>query len=417
MKRFPSSARSPSINRRSFLGMAAASGMLGLTTMPAALARDAASDGALRKQKGRARIRDVRAYAVPNLILAQVITEDGVSGWGECGHDGDHLVTGVVDAYLKKELVGRDVFDTEPLWSAMFHEIDEIGPGGLASQALAGVDCALWDLRGKLLEVPVYQLIGGKYRDRYPVYGSFSRSKGGGYRTPDECAAYAAGLMEEGFRAIKLRLGIREENQDPMDDPALPCTRAVRKVIGDEVPLYVDANNGYSPMRAIMIGRALHEEFNVEVFEEPVAAQNYHSLAKVCEAVPMFVACGEHEYTKWMFRDLILQGKCHILNPDVSKLAGITEGKKVAALAEAFDLPMSVHNARPTLLNAAHSHYILSCQTAHRYQEHPGNVRHAKLWKYFENRMEVIDGYAAPLDEPGLGLVVNEKALLADRIG
>ncbi len=113
-----------------------------------------------------------------------------------------------------------------------------------------------------------------------------------------------------------------------------------------------------------MVGRLLHEELGVEVLEEPVAAQNYYSLAQVTSTVPMMVACGEHEYTKWMFRELITQGKCHILNPDVSKLAGITEGKKVAALAEAFDLPISVHNARPTLLNAAHSHYIVSCQGA-----------------------------------------------------
>ncbi len=400
-------------SRRKFLSAAACAGIAGWSTLEAT----ESTNPKLKAQIGRAKIKNVEAFAVPRLILAKVTTEDGDVGWGECGHNGDGLVVAVVQDYLEKLLIGRDVFDTEPTWSAMFHEIDEIGPGGLASQALAGVDCALWDLRGKLLGVPVYTLIGGRYRERYPVYGSFSRSKGRGlYRTPDECAEYATELVEQGFRAIKLRLGIREENQDPIDDPAIPCTRAVRKAIGDDLPLYVDANNGYSPRRAVMIGRALHEEFNVEVFEEPVAAQNYHSLAKVTDAVPMMVACGEHEYTKWMFRDLILQGKCHILNPDVSKLAGITEGKKVAALAEAFDLPISVHNARPTLLNASHSHFIVSCQTAHRYQEHPGNVRLSELWKYFHNKMEVIDGYAAPLDAPGLGLEVNEAAVRQDRI-
>ncbi len=308
-----------------------------------------------------------------------------------------------------------DVFDAEPAWSRCLHEIDEIGPGGLGSQALAGVDCALWDLRGKLLGVPVYKLIGGKFRSEIPLYGSFSRSKGGGqYRTPKECADYAEELVGEGFKAIKLRLGIREENQDPADDPCIPCTRAVREAIGDGIPLYVDANNGYSPARAILNGRRMAEEFNVTVFEEPVAAYHYDSLAQVSDALDMFIAGGEHEYTKWMFRDLILKGKANLLNPDVSKLAGITEGKKVAALAETFDLPISVHNARPTLLCAAHFHYVVSCRTAHRPQEHPGNRRHSELWKYFHNKITVKDGMGYIWDGPGLGLEVNEKAIQQD---
>ncbi len=126
------------------------------------------------------------------------------------------------------------------------------------------------------------------------------------------------------------------------------------------------------------------------------------------------IAGGEHEYTKWMFRDLILQGKADLLNPDVSKLAGIFEAKKVAVLAETFDLPISVHNARPTLLTAAHFHYIVNCRTAHRPQEHPGNKRHSQLWKYFEDNITVNDGYGTISDEPGLGLVVNEEAVKRD---
>ncbi len=399
-------------DRRSFLGTAARASLLGIAGTAALRSEETKTNKLLAANSGQSRIREARAYAVDRAIYAQVVDENGVSGWGECGHSGGSLVARVVNDKLKKLVVGQDVFAAEPVWSRMFHEVDELGPGGLASQAIAGVDCALWDLRGKLLDLPVYKLIGGKYRDRFPLYGSFSRSKGGGeYRTPEECAAYAAELVGEGFRAIKLRLGIREENQDPADDPALPCARAVRQAIGDDVELYVDANNGYSPMRAIMIGRQLMEECNVTVFEEPVAALNYHSLSRVCEALPMFIACGEHEYTKGDFRDLILQGRCHILNPDVSKVAGLTEAKKVAALAEAFDLPISVHNARPTLLTAAHFHYVASCQGAHRPQEHPGSRRLSELWKYFENKIKVEDGYGYVPEAPGLGLVVNEKAI------
>ncbi len=408
----------PASSRRQFITRASSLGLLGLAGANTAIAEERAADPILKANTGQSKIREVRAWAVPRAIYAQVIDDAGNVGWGECGHSGSDHVAQVVNKILPELIIGEDVFNAEPVWSRMFHEIDELGPGGLASQALAGVDCALWDLRGKLLGLPVYKLIGGKYREKIPLYGTFSRSLGRGrYMTPQQCADYAAELVEEGFKAIKLRLGIREENQDPADDPAIPCTRAVREAIGDDIELYVDANNGYSPMRAIMNARRMYEEFNVTVFEEPVAANNYHSLAKVSESSPIFIAGGEHEYTKGQMRDLIIQGKCHILNPDVSKLAGITEGKKVAALAEAFDLPISVHNARPTLLTAAHFHYVASCQSAHRPQEHPRRNRLEQLWKYFHNRIKVKDGYGYLPEDPGLGLHVNQSAILEDALG
>lgn len=366
----------------------------------------------LNKHKNQIKIAKVEAFAVRRAIYARVTADEGTTGWGECGHSGGRLVAEVVNRELDDLIIGMDVFDTEPAWARMFYEIDELGPGGLASQALAGVDCALWDLRGKLLGLPVWKLLGGKFRDTIPLYGSFSRSKGGGaYRTPVECARYAAELQAEGFRALKIRLAIREENQDPMNDPAIPVMQEVRSAVGDEMELYVDANNGYSPSRAITIGKELEERYNVSLFEEPVAAYQYPSLAKVAEALDMPVSGGEHEYTRWAFRDLILHGKVDVLNPDLSKLGGLTEGKKVSTLAEVFDLPISVHNARPTLLTAAHLHYIASSQMAHRYQEHPGKERLKELWQYFENRIEVVDGNITVPDAPGLGLVVNEKAV------
>jgi len=368
-------------------------------------------------QQHQALITRVEAFAVPRAIFAKVTDDSGNTGWGECGHDGGTMVAAVVNNVISELIAGMDVFDTEPIWNRMYFEIDEIGPGGLASQALAGVDCALWDLRGKLLGLPVWKLLGGKFTDRIPLYGSFSRSKGGGaYHTPDECAGYAAALVEEGFQTIKVRLGIREENQDPSPDPAVPAIRAVREAVGDDVTLYVDANNGYSAARAIQVGRRLAGEFGVTVFEEPVAAHHYASLARVADALDIEVSAGEHEYTKWQFRDLILNGRADVLNPDVSKLMGLTDAKKVAALAEVFDRPIAVHNARPTLLTAAHLHFVASCMNARRPQEHPGSRRLQHLWDYFENNLDVKDGYAAVPDGQGLGLEVNEPVVRRDAL-
>jgi L-alanine-DL-glutamate epimerase-like enolase superfamily enzyme len=177
----------------------------------------------LGQQHGQAKIADVHAYAVKRAIYVKVVADDGTAGWGESGHSGGLLCAALVNQELAPLIKGADVFDADPLWSRMYFEVDELGPSGLAAQAIAGVDCALWDLRGKLLQLPVWKLLGGSYRQTIPLYGSFSRSKSDTeYLTPAECARHAATLVAEGFRAIKVRLEIREEHADPTPDPAIP---------------------------------------------------------------------------------------------------------------------------------------------------------------------------------------------------
>ncbi|MFO6431312.1 mandelate racemase/muconate lactonizing enzyme family protein [Erythrobacter sp. W302b] len=369
----------------------------------------------LAANTGRARIAKVEAFAVPRAVFVKLTADDGTTGWGEAGHSGGKLVAEVIRRELAAIYEGADVFDGDGLWARAYYEIDELGPGGLASQALAGVDCALWDLRGKLLGLPVWALLGGKERGSFPVYGSFSRDLGQGkYMTPDEAARRAAEMLGEGFTAIKVRMAIREENADPADDPTLPTARAVRKAIGDAVPLYVDANNGYRAARAIEVGRALHQELGVAVFEEPCAMHHYASMAQVSGALDMAIAAGEHEYTPFAFRDLIDHGRPDLLNPDVSKLSGLTAARHVASLAWLRDLPISVHNARPTLLSAAHAHFVAWAPTASRPQEHPGAVRLKELWRYFRAPMLPKDGIFTVPDTPGLGLEPDEPAIRAD---
>jgi galactonate dehydratase len=362
----------------------------------------------------QARVREVNVYPLRRLSLVQVVADDGTQGWGEAGHSGGELVLHVVRDQIADLVVGQDVFDADPVWHRVFFEIDELGPGGLASQALAGVDCALWDLRGKLLGVPVYQLLGGAFRREIPLYGSFSRSLGGSRRmTPAQAAEKAAELVDEGFKALKVRMAIREEGVDPDPDPSWAVLDAVRAAIGDAFPLYVDANNGYTPGVAIRAARRLREDYGAEVFEEPLSPYHYKELGRVNDATEILIAGGEHEYTKWAFRDLILDGKADILNPDLSKLAGITEGMKVAALSEVFERPISVHNARPTLLTAAHAHFVAAVRMAYRTQEHPGNRRLSHLWDYFQNRLAHENGILRVPETPGLGLTPDLAAIRA----
>lgn len=389
-------------SRRTLL--AGAAGLGGLFALPAPLLA----------QQGRARIAAIEAFAVPRAVFVKVTADDGTVGWGEAGHSGGAMVARLINRDMRETIVGDDVFAGEASWARLFFAFDELGPGGLVSQAIAGIDCALWDLRGRLLRQPVWALLGGKYRDSYPVYGSFSIDTGnGGRMAPDQAGRMAAELVGEGFGAVKVRLAIREENADPDADPAIPVVRAIRQAIGNDVPLYVDANNGYRPARAIEVGRRLAGEFGVSVFEEPVAAFHYASMAEVGAALDMAIAAGEHEYTPFAFRDLIQQGRPDVLNPDVSKLMGLTAGLHVAVLAEAFDKPISVHNARPTLLTAAHAHYVARARTATRLQEHPGRRRLAELWTYFDNRIVAENGRITVPATPGLGLEVREAAIRA----
>jgi len=365
-----------------------------------------------RAHPGNMKITELQAYAVKRAIFVKVAAEDGTTGWGEAGHSGGLLVAQLVNREIAPLLKGWNIFDGDPAWSRMYFQVDELGPSGLAAQAIAGVDCALWDLRGKLLGLPVWKLLGGSYRRQIPLYGSFSRAKGENeYMTSTECARQAASLVEEGFRAIKVRLGIREENVDPSPDPAIPVVREIRSAVGDAIALFVDANNGYTPSQAIRVGKALSETYGVSLFEEPVAAYQYPSLAKVADALDIPVAAGEHEYSKWQFRDLILEGNVDVLNPDVSKLAGLTEAMKVSALADTFDLPISVHNARPTLLTAAHLHFVCASRMAKGYHEHPGSKRLAELWQFFENPLDVKNGVATVPEAPGLGLIPRESEI------
>ncbi|GAA0483594.1 galactonate dehydratase [Parasphingorhabdus litoris] len=391
-------------DRRQILGAgatAAAIGMMGAAGPAWAVANT-----------GRARIAEVDAYIVHKGVFVKVTADDGTTGWGEAGHNGRPLVKTMVDTVLDRLCKGKDVFDINGVWSAMYYEADELGPGGIASQAIAGIDCALWDLRGKLLNQPVWALLGGKLRDEFPLYGSFSRNAGSGkYHSPKKCAEIAASLVDEGFNALKVRLSIREENADPDPDPARSVISEVRRAVGDNIDLYVDANNGYRAARAIQIGKMLSEEFGVSVFEEPVAAYHYASMWQVSDALDMHVSAGEHEYSKWMFRDLIERGKPDLINPDASKASGLTEMMKIATMAEVRDLPISVHNARPTLLNSAHAHFIAAAPTATRPQEHPGLRRLNKQWEYFENHLKPVNGRMNVPDEPGLGLVVDEKRI------
>ncbi|MGQ9524307.1 MAG: mandelate racemase/muconate lactonizing enzyme family protein [Armatimonadota bacterium] len=355
------------------------------------------------------KITDVLTTILPTgSVFVRVRTDAGITGIGECSPMGPSVIAAVVHDVLRPKLIGADPFDTEPLWDRMMLEPYKLGPHGALPEAVAGVDIALWDIKGKATGMPVCKLLGGMYRDRVRVYYSWGWD---GRASPLEVARLMAAKVHEGYTAVKVRMGWSPLHTDSCDDPGLAMVRELRSALGEEVDILYDANNGYTPHRAIRMGREL-EGLNVFHFEEPVAQYDYHGLAQVADALDMPVAAGEHEYTRWHFRDLITQGRVDILQPDVVKCGGLTEAKRIAALCQAFNKPITVHNTQPTIGTAASLHFAASTANCVYPQEYTG--RRPELARLFRSEIEFRDGCLMVPTAPGIGLEVDEAALDAE---
>jgi D-galactarolactone cycloisomerase len=255
--------------------------------------------------------------------LVRVATDAGLVGWGEC-YGPPEPIKAVIDAvYAPLILRGADPFDNEVLWERMYNRMRDYGQKGVAVAAIAGVDIALWDLKGKAVGLPVCKLLGGVFRDRVQAYAT------GMYFTetddlPAALAAEAAGYVAQGFRAVKLKvgLGLAADRAN---------VRAVRAATGDGVTLMADANHAYDPKEAIRLGRVL-EEHGVYWFEEPVPPEDIAGYIEVKAALDLAVAGGESEYTRWGFRELLGRRAVDIVQPDTCGAGGLTECKRIMAL-------------------------------------------------------------------------------------
>ena len=355
------------------------------------------------------RITDVRPLNINGRTLfVMVRASNGMFGLGECSPMNMAVLTANIQTLLKPRIIGKDPFQVEPIYDEMLYPNFKLGPMGAISEAIAGIDIALWDLKGKILGVPVYKLLGGKYRDRQPVYFSYGRG-GAKTDTPESVAKLMAQAVERGFTAVKIRMDFGSAVLDAPDDPAESFISAMRKAVGDKVDVGFDANNGYSAKRAIAVGRKFYEKYNIAWFEEPTPQYDYAAMKEVATALDVPISAGEHEYTLWQFKDLIAQSGISIVQPDVSKCGGLTQAKKIATLALAYNKHVVVHNTTPTVATAAVIHFAASCSNAARRQEFPGE--RPELDRLFENKLEFDRGFIKVPELPGLGLIARESEL------
>ena len=327
-------------------------------------------------------------------IFVHVKTDEGLEGLGV--GQASPGVRQVIDSALRGVLIDRDPMDIERLWSDMFWKVRGYGRKGVAICALSAVDIGLWDLKAKALGLPLYKLLG-PFADSVPIYGS------GGWTnlTSEEVVAEMVGYVEQGIKRVKMKVG-KDFGSSERED--IKRVAAVRQAVGNDVALYVDANNAYYAKQAIYMAREF-EQYQVGWLEEPVLADDIPGLAEVKRAVSMPLATGENEYTLYGFRDLIAGGGADIVQPDVARVGGVTEWMKVAHLAQAFNLPVASHLVQPV-------HLHLACAIPNlKAVEYAGSVLEADRAWYTE-LPEPSDGMWSPFpDKPGLGLELDPYAV------
>jgi L-alanine-DL-glutamate epimerase-like enolase superfamily enzyme len=357
----------------------------------------------------RLKITDVETWVLNcDSLFVVVRTDQGVTGYGESSPMNVRAISSLVNEALKPRVLGQDALERERLWEDMFFSTYKLGVMGVQPEAIAGIDIALWDIFGKVTGQSLWQLFGGRRRDRVRVYASIG---GGAEATPAEMARRAAKAVEEGHTMVKIRMdwGARRTDANPAHDWAVASE--VRKAIGDKVELGFDPNNGFSVSTAIRLGRRFQDELGLVHYEEPVAQYDYAGLAQVVAALDVPIAAGEHEYTRWQFRDLITQANVDILQPDLVKCAGITEGLRIAALASTYNRMLVPHQTQPAIGTAANLHFTACFAREERAQEYDINPKRAVLNRVIHPPLEQKNGYLAVPDGPGLGIEVDEAEL------
>jgi len=336
-------------------------------------------------------------------LVVEVSTDDGHVGIGNAAL-APHITKQVIDGYLKPLLMGADPWDTEVLWQHMYRKTMAFGRKGIGMVAISAVDIALWDILGKSAKQPVFRLLGGKTKPRIPVYASRLYSV-----ELKKLAAEASQYKQDGFKAMKLRFG-----WGPTDGAAgmqhnLNLVRTVRETVGDEIDVMADAYMGWTLDYAKRM-LPLLEPFHLRWLEEPVIPDDIHGYAELKSYARVPISGGEHEFTLYGFRELLEARAVDYIQFDTNRVGGITQARKIAALAEAHSVPVIPHAGQ------MHNYHVvmasLNSPMAEYFPIVDVEVGNELFWYVFNGEPKAKDGFIN-LDEnvPGLGLTINEEAL------
>jgi len=342
-----------------------------------------------------------------NLLFVKIHTDEGVTGVGEASLEGKEASVEAAVKEFSRYLVGKDPGRIEHHWQAMYRGSFWRG-GVVQTSAISGIDQALWDIKGKVYGVPVYELLGGPVRDKIRFY---THAHG---RTPEELVESARSLVKEGWDALKyLTTGPSEDGavfKRKDLEMAGERMRAVREVVGGDVDIMLDCHGRFTPADAVKVGRAV-EPYKPFFFEEPVPPEDVDAMVKVSQSLRVPIATGERLYTRWGFKDILYKHAVDVIQPDLCHAGGISEVRKIAALAEIFYVKVAPHNplgpvstAACVQLDAAIPNFLI--QEVAQYERIAPWVN-----KFVREPVKIKRGYAELPKDPGLGVELNEEEI------
>jgi len=363
------------------------------------------------------KITKMNLYTVPpRWLFLEIETDEGITGWGEPVVEGRASIVKTAVEDFSDYLIGKDPMKIEDHWQAMYRGGFYRG-GPEVMSAIAGIDQALWDIKGKYYNAPVYDLLGGKCRDKLKVY-----SWVGGDRPSDLLNGIQV-LKDSGCTAIKMN-GTEEmhyvDDFSKIEEVANRIAQ-VREKFGYEIGIGVDFHGRVHKTMAKVLAREL-DQFKLMFIEEPVMAQNNEALREIVKHTSTPIATGERMFSRWDYKNLFMDGYVDIIQPDVSHAGGISEVKKIVSMAEAFDVAVAPHCPLGPIALAA-CVQIDACTPNAFIQEQSLGIHYNKggdLLDYIENKdmFQFENGFIQIPEGPGLGMVVNkEKVLEAAKIG
>lgn len=355
------------------------------------------------------KISDIKVYKVkPRWIFVKVLTDEGIAGWGEMisGTKTETVVAGANE--MGKKLIGRNPFEIERLWQEMHRSFFRGGP--INGTIISGLEMALWDIKGKALNLPVYELLGGAARDRIRVYSWI-----GGDR-PSDVAEQAQERVDKGFTAIKMNATSELHYIDSYNKVQAVVDRvaSIRDQVGDQLEIGIDFHGRVHRPMAKVLAHAL-EPYHPMFLEEVVLPENWESFDDIAREVSVPLATGERLYTRWDFKNLFRQGSVDIVQPDVALCGGILETRKIAAMAEAFDMGVAPHAPYGPVSLAA-TLQVDACTPNVFIQEQSLGIHYNQgfdLLDFVKNKeiFQYKDSYVQLPKGPGLGIDMDEDKI------
>ena len=356
------------------------------------------------------KICDLKLFKVPpRWLFLKIITDEGISGWGEPIVEGRADTVRAAVEELSEYIVGENPLQIEDLWQKMYRGGFYRG-GPILMSAISGIDQALWDIKGKFYQTPVYELLGGKTRNKIEVYSWI-----GGDR-PNDVANYAKNRKNLGFKAVKMNATdeIRYIDNFSKLDSVIKRVAAVRSEVGNDFKIAIDFHGRLHKAMARVLAKKL-EPYDLMFIEEPVLSENYEALKDFRNyAIP--IALGERLFSRWDYKNIMCEGLVDIIQPDLSHAGGISETKKISTMAETFDIAVAPH-APLGPINLAAALQLDACTPNAFIQEQSLNMHYNKtndLLDYIKNK-EVFNykkGFVDIPEGPGLGINIDEEKVI-----